>query len=160
MRRDREIDAQRETCQSIVVARFNPLTSTRTALHTPTENLPEEKTSAVQILLGIGSRCRCVRGATVLSRDALRQKFFAAAVTDGRPAYTTWHRLQRAGYHNVRSGLRGASMRWLEQFADPVSRARAFIPFVSYIYLSEESKLSRHIQANLLFPRAALITVS
>jgi len=48
-----------------------PRTSARTTLHSSTENPPEEETSAIQILLGVGGRCCRVGRAAVLPRDAL-----------------------------------------------------------------------------------------
>lgn len=50
---------------------FRAALSARTTLYSSTKNPPEEETSAIQILLGIGGRCCCIRRAAVFSRDAL-----------------------------------------------------------------------------------------
>jgi len=74
---------QTERKRYVTVSVGRPRTSARTTLHSSTENPPEEETSAIQILLGVGGRrCRVGR-ATILPRDALRQKLLATAVTDG-----------------------------------------------------------------------------
>lgn len=60
-------------------------------MYTTSENPPEKETPAVEILLGVSSSSRSVRRTTLLASYVLRQKFFAASITNGRPADTAWN---------------------------------------------------------------------